>query len=155
MDIDKHRAALAALIAARDACAEARYTVDCEMLRGSRGNSLDALVADAERRIASAERRALPIAFGDEVRISDVNARRRTPDRYDVVRVGRTLVYIANKYSRDAAFRLDNGVENDNCGHRRIDADDLARIKRDLVGKRPPKPAPVAVEIATLKKATP
>ena len=151
-DIDKHRAALAALIAARDACAEAGYRVDCEQLRGSQGGALDTLVADAERRIASAERRALPIAFGDEVRIGDVNARRRPADRHTVTRIGRTLIYVAGVYGREAAFRLDDGRENDNYGHRWIDADDLARIRRDLVGKRPPKPAPVPQEIATVAK---
>jgi hypothetical protein len=149
-DIDKHRAALAALIAARDACAEAGYAVDISALCGG-GRVLDALVVDAERRIASAERRALPIAFGDEVTVHEVNARHHPADRCTVARVGRTLVYIANEYSREAAFRLDNGVENDRYGHRRISADDLARIKRDLVGKRAPKPAPVAVEIAVAK----
>jgi hypothetical protein len=150
-DIDKHRAALAALIAARDACAEAGYSVDCVSLRYAEGHALDALVRDAEKRVASAERRALPIARGDEVAVHDVNSRHRPADRCTVTRVGRTLVYIASKYSREAAFRLDDGIENDNYGHRRISADDLARIKRDLVGKRAQKPAPVAVEIAVAK----
>ncbi len=153
-DIDKHRAVLSALIAARDACAEAGYGVDCATLRGTEGSALDALVRDAEKRIASAERQALPIAFGDRVTVYDVNARGRAPDQLPVVRVGRTLVYL-ERYGREDPYRLDRGSANDNYGHQWIDPDDLARIKRDLVGKRPPKPAPAPQEIAVVAKVTP
>ena len=152
-DIDKLRAALAAIIAARDACVEAGYRVDCAALRYAEAGALDALVTDAEKRIASAERRAQPIAFGDLVTVYDVNARGRAPDQLSVVRVGRTIVYLKH-YSREDPYRLDNGHANDNYGCQWIDADDLARIKRDLVGKRAPKPAPVPQEIAVVETET-
>tara|TARA_R110002126_G_scaffold40477_1_gene119099 strand:- start:2 stop:469 length:468 start_codon:yes stop_codon:yes gene_type:complete len=153
-DIDKHRAALAALIAARDACAEAGYRVDCAALRYAEGGALDALVTDAEKRISSAERRAQPIAFGDLVTVVGVNdSRGGGPGRAPVVSVGRTLIHLAD----GRAYRLDTGRWNDGSYgfHYHIDTDDLARIKRDLVGKRPPKPAPVPQEIATVTKVTP
>ena len=134
------RAALAALIAARNACAEAGIDVRCEQIHGT-GLALDA--------IASVERRALPSAFGDEVMV------RRNyvggDDRLTVARMGRTIVYLTNG-RRESPFSIEDGHENDKYRHREIGADDLFRIKRDLVGKRPPKPAPVPQEIATVTK---
>ncbi len=142
------RAALAALIAARNACAEAGIDVRCEQIHGT-GLALDAIASVAQKRIASVERRALPIAFGDEVMV------RRNyvggDDRLTVARMGRTIVYLTNG-RRESPFSIEDGHENDKYRHREIGADDLFRIKRDIVGKRAPKPAPVPQEIATVTK---
>ena len=154
-DIEKARAAHAALIAAKAACDAAGLTITCGMMRREH-DSADAVVACMDRaaeKIASMGRRALPIAFGDEVRIGDVNAGRRAPQKFYVSRVGRTLVYIVGENERESPFTLDGGRENDGYGHRWIVPDDLARIKRDLVGKRPPKPAPTLREVATVTTA--
>ena len=151
IDIDKHRAALAALIAARDACAEAGYRVDCAQIGGREGAALDALVRDAEKRIESIARRARSIALGDAVTV-----RRNYRDGDDVLtvaRVGRTVVHLVDG-RRERPFSIEDGYENDTYRHRQIDPDDLARIRRDLVGKRAPKPAPVPQEIAVVETET-
>ena len=153
-DIEKARAAHAALIAAKAACDAAGLTITCGVLSREAGTT-DAVAACATRaaqHIASMERRAVPIAFGDTVTVYDVNARGRGPERLPVVRVGRTIVYLKH-YSREDPYRLDNGHANDNYGHQWIAPDDLARIKRDLVGKRPPKPAPTLREAGTVTTA--
>lgn len=150
-DIEKARAAHAALVAAKEACEAAGLGVRASTLRD--GDALAQIIERGAAHVVSMERRAVPIAFGDMVTVYDVNARGRSPERLPVVRVGRTLVYIA-QYGRDDAYRLDDGKRNDDYGHTWIDPDDLARIKRDLVGKRPPKPAPTMREVGTVTTAT-
>ena len=152
-DIEKARAAHAALVAAKAACDAAGFTITCGALSREAGttDAVAACIESAAHRIASMERRAVPIAYGDKVTVYDVNARGRAPEQLRVSRIGRTLVYIA-KYGRDDAYRLEDGRRNDDYGHTWIDPDDLARIKRDLVGERPPKPAPTLREVTTLTK---
>jgi hypothetical protein len=97
------------------------------------------------------ERRAVPIAVGDEVTVVGINDRRNGgPTRERVVSIGRTLIHLGD----GRAYRIEDGRWNDrDYGFRyRVDPDDLARIKRDLVGKRPPKPAPTMREVATVTK---
>ena len=142
-DIDKCKAALAALIAAREACAEAGIAVRADQVHGSE-LALDALVRDTEQRITSMARRALPIAFGDTILIHDVNA--KAPRREAVTKVGRTRIHTGE--GRDVRQYLLDGGGMVDFWQRKIDPDDLYRIRRDLAGKRAPKPAPVPQEIA-------
>lgn len=148
-DIEKARAAHAALVAAKAACEATGLGVRASTLRD--GDALAQIIERSAAHVVSMERRAVPIAYGDKVTVYDVNARGRAPEQLRVSRIGRTLVYIA-KYGRDDAYRLEDGRRNDDYGHTWIDPDDLARIKRDLVGKRPPKPAPTLREVTTLTK---
>jgi len=142
-DIDKCKAALAALIAARDACAEACICLNIDRVRRS-GTMMDDLVAEAQRRVVSMERRALPIAFGDTILILDVNA--KSPHREAVTKVGRTRIH-TGEGRNVREYHLEGGGMV-GFWQRKIDPDDLHRIVRDLKGKHPPKPAPVPQEIA-------
>ena len=153
-DIEKARAAHAALVAAKEACEAAGLTITCGVLSREAGTT-DAVAACATRaaqHIASMERRAVPIAFGDEVTVVGINDRRNGgPTRERVVSIRRTLIHLDD----GRAYRIEDGRWNDrDYGFRyRIDPDDLARIKRDLVGKRPPKPAPTPRDVGTVTKA--
>ena len=154
-DIEKARAAHAALVAAKAACDAAGLTITCGVLSREAGTT-DAVAACIDRassHIASTARRAVPITFGGKVTVYDVNARGRVPEQLPVMRVGRTLIHLALKYGGEAAYRLEDGRRNDEYRHTWIDPDDLARIRRDLVGKRPPKPAPTMREVAIVTKA--
>jgi hypothetical protein len=62
------------------------------------------------------------LTVGQEVRVFDVNARRRGQPHDGwagtITRVGRTLVYIDYPGSREPkAFRIDGGAANDQYGH--------------------------------------
>ena len=153
-DIEKARAAHAALVAAKAACDAAGLTITCGAMRREHDSTdaVDVCIERAESRIASMGRRAVPIAFGDKVTVYDVNARGRAPDQLPVVRVGRTLVHVALRYGGEVAYSIEDGRRNDNYGHTWIDPDDLARIKRDLVGKRPPRTAPAMRDVGTVTK---
>ncbi len=149
-DIEKARAAHAALVAAKAACDAAGLAINADALHGD--DALALCIGLAAQCIESMERRAASIAFGDTVTVYDVNARGRAPEQLPVARVGRTLIHLALKYGGEVAYSIEDGRRNDAYRHTWIDADDLARIKRDLVGKRPPKPAPVMREVATITK---
>jgi len=138
-DIEKARAAHAALVAAKAACDAAGLSF-ARVWRGE--DELAPFIAKAAAHVASMERRALPIAFGDSVRVCGWNSKR---DRR-VTNVGRTLIHLDGR----ATYRLDDGRATHERGIDAIDADDLARIRRDLVGKRPPKPAPTLREVGTV-----
>jgi len=147
-DIEKARAAHAALVAAKAACDAAGLV--CTL--GWQGDdALPQCIAKAAAHVTSMERRALPIAFGDTVTVTGINDRRGSgPRRARVESIGRTLIHLGD----DRAYYIENGRWNDRQygSHYHIDADDLARIKRDLAGKRPPKPAPVMREVGTVTK---
>lgn len=145
-DIEKARAAHAALVAAKAACDAAGMTITCRMMSRESGTT-DAVAVCIERaaaNIASMERRAVPIAYGDTVRVCGWNDKRNRR----VTNVGRTLIHLDGH----ATYRLDDGRATHERGSDGIDADDLARIKRDLVGKRPPKPAPALRDVGTVTK---
>jgi hypothetical protein len=149
-DIEKARAAHAALIAAKAACDAAGLTIEASLMR--HGDALAQCIEHGVAHVASMERRAVPIAVGDEVTVVGINDRRNGgPTRERVVSIGRTLIHLGD----GRAYRIEDGRWNDrDYGFRyRVDPDDLARIKRDLVGKRPPKPAPTMREVATVTKA--
>ena len=149
-DIEKARAAHAALVAAKGACEAAGLTIEASLMR--HGDALAQCIEHGVAHVASMERRAVPIAFGDEVTVVGINDRRNgDPTRERVVSIGRTLIHLGD----GRAYRIEDGRWNDrDYGfHYRIDPDDLARIRRDLVGKRPPKPAPTMREVATVTKA--
>ena len=153
-DIEKARAAHAALIAAKAACDAAGLKITFDVLSRESGttDAVAAYIERAARHIASMERRAVPIAFGDTVMVVGINdGRRGGPARERVVSVGRTLVHLSD----ERAYYIESGAWNDRGYgfHYRINADDLARIKRDLVGKRPPKPAPTLREAGTVTTA--
>ena len=150
-DIEKARAAHAALVAAKAACDEAGLRIDASTF--GRGDALAQIIERGAAYVTSAERRSVPIAFGDRVLVTSVNARGRDPEMLAVLRVGPVLVHLS-QWGRSESYRLDTGRRNDGYGHERIDADDIARIKRDLVGKRPPKPAPTLREAAIVTTAT-
>ena len=150
-DIEKARAAHAALIAAKAACDAAGLRIDASTF--GRGDALAQIIERGAAYVTSAERRSVPIAFGDKVMVTSVNARGRDPEMLAVLRVGPVLVHLA-RWNRSEAYRLDTGRRNDDYGHESIDPDDLARIKRDLMGKRPPKPASTLREVATVTTAT-
>lgn len=135
-EVTRYERALAALRHTARVCAECGVEPKAGIYVRPGDNLLNAAVTHAEQVVASARRRALPIALGDEVIVRDVNAHRRGTRTYRVTGVGRTLVKINDGGPRDGAFRLDDGVENDGYGHRVIIPDDLARIKRDLVKRK-------------------
>ncbi len=151
-DIEKARAAHAALVAAKAACDEAGLRIDASTF--GRGDALAQIIERGAAYVTSAERRSVPIAFGDKVMVYDVHACGRAPEQLPVARVGRSLIHVDVKYRGEVSYRLDDGRRNDDYGHTWIDADDLARIKRDLARKRPPKPAPTLREVATVTTAT-
>ena len=152
-DIEKARAAHAALIAAKAACDAAGLTITCGVLSREAGTT-DAVAACIERaasHAASVERRAQPIARGDAVRVLrgthiDVDTR-----GWIVLRAGEKRAFLSLG-GIEFQFALRDGVRLGS--YEIIDADDLARIKRDLVGKRPPKPAPTLREAGTVTTAT-
>lgn len=140
-DIEKARAAHAALVAAKAACEAAGLTINASEMRY--GDALAQCIERGSAHIDARVRQSVPIAFGDEVTVHH----RRETMRAKVVSVGRAIIQTTR-----GAFRLDTGEQNCDPSNRRIGADDLARIKRDLVGKRPPKPAPTLREVTTLTK---
>lgn len=99
-------------------------------------DALAQLIDRAEAMIASAERRSLPLAFGETIRTRDVNIKGTINKR--VVKVGRTLIHLGEGHGARTYSLADGRMTNHWQGY--IDPDDLFRIKRDLVGKRPPKP---------------
>jgi hypothetical protein len=76
------------------------------------------------------------LTVGQEVRVFDVNARRRGQPHGGwagtITRVGRTLVYIDYPGSREPkAFRIDGGAANDQYGHQSfLTLDEAARQAR-------------------------
>ncbi len=141
-DIEKARAAHAALIAAKAACDAAGLTINATVLRY--GDALAQCIERGSAHIDAMVRQSVPIAFGDEVAVYH----RKDTLRTEVLSVGRAIIQTTR-----GAFRLDTGEQNCDPSNYRIDADDLARIRRDLVGKRPPKPAPTLREVATVTTA--
>ena len=149
-DIEKARAAHAALVAAKEACEAAGFKIHADGLHGD--DALAQCIGLATSLIDARVRQSVPIAFGDNVTVRAM-WRRDATSTYPVSRVGRTLVYLGAAMS-ERAFRLDTGRENGDPSNYHIDADDLARIKRDLVGKRPPKPAPTLRDVGAVTTAT-
>ena len=151
-DIEKARAAHAALVAAKAACDAAGLAITCGVLSREAGttDAVAVCIAHAASRIASMERRAVPIAFGDTVRVYDVNLSGTKNKR--VVKVGSTLIHIGEGHGTRTYSLADGRMTNHWQGY--IDGDDLFRIKRDLVGKRPPKPATTMREVGTVTTAT-
>ena len=78
-DIEKARAAHAALIAAKAACDAAGLKITFDVLSRESGttDAVAAYVERAARHIASMERRAVPIAFGDTVTMSEATPIKR------------------------------------------------------------------------------
>ena len=142
-DIEKARAAHAALIAAKAACDAAGLTINANVLRY--GDALAQCIERGSAHIDARIRQSASIAFGDEVAVRYRNDTLRA----EVLSVGRAVIQTTR-----GAFRLDTGEQNCDPSNYRIDADDLARIRRDLVGKRPPKPAPTLREVAIVTTAT-
>ena len=142
-DIEKARAAHAALIAAKAACDAAGLTINANVLRY--GDALAQCIERGSAHIDAMVRQSAPIAFGDEVAVRYRNDTLRA----EVLSVGRAIIQTTR-----GAFRIDTGRQNCDPSNYCIDADDLARIKRDLVGKRPPKPAPTLREAAIVTTAT-
>lgn len=142
-DIEKARAAHAALVAAKAACDAAGLAINANVMRY--GDALAQCIERGAAHIDARIRQSVPIAFGDEIVVHYRNETLRAK----VVSVGRAIVRTTR-----GAFRLDTGEQNCDPSNYRIDADDLARIKRDLVGKRPPKAAPTLRDVGTVTTAT-
>lgn len=139
-DVEKVRAAHAALEAALRACEAAGLVIECQELRRQRddADAVAACVAIAKSRITSAERRAVPLALGGTVHVIEDHLRANSRvDIYVVTRVGRDYVYARHEHSqRERPFDLAHGCEK-GVGASQIDPDDLYRVQRDLV--KPPK----------------
>ena len=117
-DVEKLRAALAAVEAAGGACADA----------GVEAGVLHSLTATIRAGIKSVEWRVLPVAIGDEVLVS-VSASRAGYAPARLEKVARAYVYVGGD-----AYRFDDGEAPNVTGYgRRIHSDDLFRIHRDLV----------------------
>lgn len=136
-DIEKAREAAAAILRAREKCTEAGVTVTATAFRLALSREDDALIVCAnlvKAEIERAERRAKPIAVGDLVRVRSVH---NEVDRFEkILCVGSKLVKLVHLHKR-TNYRLDTGYWNaplhgSNCW---IDADDLYRIRRDLMKK--------------------
>jgi hypothetical protein len=131
-DVEKARAAHAALVAAKAACDASCLSVEAHTLL--RGDALAQIVSRGAAHVASMERRAIPISIGDEVSLVGFYDRRDgAPCRARLVSVGRTLIRLDDHRE----YRLETGRWNnrDFGGHHQIDPDDLARILRDLAKK--------------------
>lgn len=135
--IEKAKAALAAVTAARAACAAAgmKPLHPDNIIRGET-DALAAVEAHAERWVVFAERCEVPIAIGHSVSMYDVFACRAPPMEFVIESVGRELVHLTCGSNR-VSIRLDTG--SDSGGRRRLDDADTERIKRHLAPKREKK----------------
>jgi hypothetical protein len=150
-DIEKARAAHAALIAAKAACDAAGLTITCGELfpRDDKADAVGWCTKIAGERLASAERRSQPIARGDAVRVLRGTYGGVDTRGWKVLRVGEKRAFLSLG-GIEFQFALSDGCRVGS--YELIDPDDLARIKRDLVGKRPPKPAADAALVTTATK---
>ena len=112
-DIEKARAAHAALVAAKAACEAAGLTINASEMRY--GDALAQCIERGSAHIDARVRQSVPIAFGDEVTVHH----RRETMRAKVVSVGRAIIQTTR-----GAFRLDTGEQNCDPSNRRIGADD-------------------------------
>lgn len=151
-DIEKARAAHAALIAAKAACDAAGLTITCGDLfpRDDKADAVGWCARIAGERLASVGRRAQPIARGDAVKVLRGTHGGVDTRGWIVLRAGEKRAFLSLG-GIEFQFALRDGVRVGS--YEIIDADDLARIKRDLVGKRPPKPAPTLREAGTVTTA--
>jgi len=88
-------------------------------------------VADMGRALT---RQQAPIRHGDEVTVENRWGRHGNTAKGTVGKVGRTLVHV-DVGGSSKAFRLDNGREHPR-GIENLNADDIARIRRDLAPQR-------------------
>lgn len=58
---------------------------------------------------------------GDRVWIRSVNRRYSPDEEATIVKVGRTLVHVENRWRQVFKFRIENGVVADNYGHESIE----------------------------------
>jgi hypothetical protein len=131
-DIEKARNALDALNAAKAACDAAGITSRCRTFANSDESAFDVLAATAAEMLRYAERAAMPLAFGDTVEV-----RHYTGKKWSVAvkSIGPKMLTTAD----GERYRVSDG--GGGGGYARIADADLARIKRDLVRKRPTKAA--------------
>ena len=129
-DIEKARNALDALSAAKAACDAAGITSRCRTFANSDESAFDVLAATATGLLRYAERAAMPLAFGDTVEV-----RHYTGKTWSVAvkSVGPKMLTTAD----GERYRVSDG--GGHGGYARIVPADLARINRELVGKRPTK----------------
>ena len=136
-NIAKARKALAALVAAKDACDAANITSKITVFDRTE-SVLDVLAIAARERIESEERRAQPLSFGDVVKVLVPYSGKH--EFIGVVSVGPKNIMLEG----NDRYRLSDGVGRE--GYARIREEDLFRIKRDLVGKRPPRATSKKIE---------
>lgn len=129
-DIEKARNALDALNAAKAACDAAGIPSRCRTFSNSDESAFDVLVATAAEMLRYAERAAMPLAFGDTVEVCHYTGKKWI---VAVKSIGPKMLTTDD----GKRYRVSDGGGCE--GYARIADADLARIKRDLVGKRPPK----------------
>lgn len=74
--------------------------------------------------------------IGQTVYLRGVN--RRTEETTTVTRVGRTLVYVQDRYGKPQSFRIETGVANDQYGHEWIETSEqrAERVERSALSER-------------------
>lgn len=137
-ELTRAERALAALREAARVCAECGVDLRLGSVAYLNGASdvVALAVSRAEAAVESARRRALRIEIGAPVTVRDPHSKLAPPKTLYVLRVGRDLVHLAAVPGGDVWSSHDiNGGNTRGVGSGTIDADDLARIRRDL-GKR-------------------
>lgn len=144
-EVTRAERALAALREAARVCAECGVDLRLGSVADLNGASdvIALAVSRAEAAVESARRRVPRIAIGDPVTVRDPYSKRTPPKTLYVAKVGRELVHLAARpggevwSSHDLSSGHTRGIGSDV-----VDPDDLARIRRDLAGKRAKGGAP-------------
>ncbi len=138
VNIEKAKEAVAAIGEARAKCEAAGLSITASRFRLTLSREDDAFVAIsniAKQDLARAERRAMPIAVGDTVRVRSIF--NEVDEHAKILCVGCKLVKLVRNRKR-TNFRLDTGRWNSPISGSNIwiDEDDLYRIRRDLMPKK-------------------
>lgn len=148
MTIEALKTARAKLLDAVEACEAAGFVPTVMDVKHASGEAVGSLAFDAvmkrlDARITSEERRAMPIAIGDDVIVRGA----RGSELRCVVRVGRTTVTV-ERFGREYTYALADGrSKTDTKGVGSvIDADDMCRIHalRETMARRPKRRVNVA-----------
>ncbi len=123
--VDEVKRAKAAVEAFEKACEGMEAAGVADLMRPHANLGLDLAVARGA--LMDIERRALPVALGDRVCIRSMDRETGAPTH--IYAVGKSWVTTSGAHT--GRWSLDTGA-HERCAGMRIDAIDLARIRRDL-----------------------